>query len=78
LIKQDRIDKRLVLKAEERTAACTRRRADRLITDELRARADAEVLAEGTRPRVAEPYELARSMDVFADGLLRYFKRPLA
>lgn len=46
------------------------------ITDELRARADAELLAEGARPGVAERYELAGSMGVFVDGLLRYFERP--
>lgn len=48
------------------------------ITDELRARADAELLAEGAEPDVAQRYELAGSMDVFVDGLLRYFKRPQA
>ncbi len=48
------------------------------ITDELRARADAELLAEGAGPGVAERYELAGSMSVFVDGLLRYFKRPSA
>ena len=48
------------------------------ITSELRNRADAELLAEGARPGVAERYELAGSMDVFVDGLLRYFKEPPA
>jgi hypothetical protein len=33
-------------------------------------------LAEGTGPAVAERYELAGSMGVFVDGLLRYFERP--
>jgi hypothetical protein len=46
------------------------------ITDELRARADAGLLVEGARPGVAERYELAGSMGVFVDGLLRYFERP--
>jgi glyoxylase-like metal-dependent hydrolase (beta-lactamase superfamily II) len=44
------------------------------ITDHLRAKANAELLAEGAGPDVAERYELAGSMGVFVDGLLRYFK----
>jgi hypothetical protein len=48
------------------------------IADELRARADAELLAEGAGSGVAERCELAGSMDVFVDGLLRYFKEPPA
>ena len=48
------------------------------ITDELRARADAELLAEGAGSSVAERYELAGSMSVFVDGLLQYFKKPPA
>jgi len=48
------------------------------ITRELRARADAELLAERAGPDVAERYELAGSMDVFVEGLLRYFEKPPA
>lgn len=44
------------------------------ITDELRAKANAELLAEGAGPDAAERYELAGSIGVFVDGLLRYFK----
>ena len=46
------------------------------ITDELRARADAELLAEGAGPGVAERYELAGSMSVFVVGLLQFLKKP--
>ena len=52
-------------------AGCTRDE----ITDELRTRADAELLAEGAGPGVAERYELAGETGVFVDGLLRYFER---
>ena len=45
------------------------------IPDELRARAEAELLAEGAEPSVAERYELAGSMGVFVEGLLRYFEK---
>ena len=49
------------------------------ITDELRARADAELLAEGAGyGGIAERYELAGRMSVFVDGLLRYFESPPA
>jgi hypothetical protein len=44
------------------------------ITDELRATAEAELLAEGAGPSVAERYELVGSMGVSVDGLLRHFK----
>lgn len=48
------------------------------ITDELRARADAELLAEGAGSGITERYELAGSMGVFVDGLLQYFEKPPA
>jgi hypothetical protein len=39
------------------------------------SRAPQKLLAEGARPGVVERYELAGSMGVFVDGLLRYFER---
>lgn len=48
------------------------------ITDQLRARADAELLAEGAGCGVTERYELAGSAGVFVDGLLRYSEEPPA
>jgi hypothetical protein len=45
------------------------------ITDELRARTDAEPLAEGAGSSVTERYELAVSIGVFVDGLLRALRR---
>ena len=48
------------------------------ITDELRTKAIEELLTEGAGPGVAERYELAGSMSVFVDGLLRYLEKPPA
>jgi hypothetical protein len=48
------------------------------VTDELRAEANVELLAEGAEPDVAERFELAGIMAFFVDGPLRYFKRPPA
>ena len=74
----DELERRLrdwLLFVEQRVdAECTKDE----ITDELRARADAELLAEGAGPGVAERYELAGSMGVFVDGLLQFFKKPPA
>jgi hypothetical protein len=36
---------------------------------------EAELLAEGAEPNVTERYELAGSMGIFVDGLLRYFEK---
>lgn len=45
------------------------------ISDELTAKAEAELLADAPSPGDSTRYELAGGMGVFADGLLQYFVR---
>jgi hypothetical protein len=45
------------------------------ISEELKAKGDAEMLAEGAGPAQSEHYDLASSYHVLTDGLMRYATR---
>jgi glyoxylase-like metal-dependent hydrolase (beta-lactamase superfamily II) len=45
------------------------------ITDELKSKGDAEMLAEGTQPRDSGRYDLAGDYPTLVDGLMRYVSK---